>query len=180
MQSDLTELPVRGSNALEILINDHQTVKSLLDQLTRATQQSDRKECLDRLKAALTIHNSTEENLVYPALDVVAHKRWEPQKLFHETAMADIMLFELDTMLKTGDTSDFPQKCEKLSKAIHEHIEDEEDKAFVHLRDKADSKEMQMLTESVREFRSKLHFGPIAGRTETGEIRTGAQTRSTI
>jgi hemerythrin superfamily protein len=180
MQSDVMELPVRGSNALEILMNDHQTIKSLLDQLSRATQQSERKQSLERLKAALTIHNATEENLVYPALDVVAHKRWEPQKLYHETAMADILLFELDTMLKTGDTSDFEQKCQKLVKAINEHIEDEEEKAFVHLRDKAESNEMQMLTESVREFRGMLHMGPMGGRMETGEISTGSQTRSTI
>lgn len=180
MQSDLLELPVRGSTAIEILTNDHQTVKSLLSELSRATQQGQRKETLERLKAALTIHNATEENLVYPALAVIAGKRWEPQKLYHETAMADMLLFELDTMMKTGDTADFESKCEKLSKAIHEHIEDEEEKAFVHLKDKSDSKELQMLTESVREFRGKLHFGAMSGRMETGEIRTGAQTRSAL
>jgi hemerythrin superfamily protein len=180
MQSDVTEMPVRGTNALEILINDHQTVKTLLDQLSRATTQSERKQCLDRLKTALTIHNATEETLVYPALEVIARKRWEPQKLYHETAMADILIFELDTMLKTGDMDDFEKKCEKMVNAVREHIEDEEEKAFPHLRDRAESKEMQMLTESVREFRGMMHVGPMAGRTETGEIRTSAQTRTSI
>lgn len=184
MQSDLSPLPVRGNDAVEILLNDHQVIKSLLSQLTQAGRASQRQQVLEQLKAALTIHNATEENLVYPALDKVAGKKSESQKLYHETAAADVLIFELDTMLKEGDDSDFEAKAEKLQAAILEHIEDEEDSAFPHIQEKAEPQQSQMLTESVREFRSSIRFETVAGgrmgRSETGEISGKASRRTPI
>lgn len=172
MQSEITELPMRGNDAIEILTNDHQTIKSLLSSLTQGTGMSGRQETLERLKACLTIHNATEENLFYPALQVVAGKKSESQKLYHETAAADVLVFELDTMLKEGDDSGFTKTAEKLQAAILEHIEDEEQKAFKDLQEKAEPQQAQMLTQSVREFRSMMHVGSGSARmrSETGEI----------
>jgi hemerythrin superfamily protein len=164
-------LPVRGQSATEILTNDHQVIKRLLHELVTATERTERKQILEQLKAALTIHNATEENLVYPALDKVAGKLLETQRLYHETAGADITIFELDTMLKEGDDADFGKKAEKLQDAIEKHIEHEEHSAFPHLQKKADSRESQMLTESVRKFRSELRYEPAGARTsEIGEV----------
>lgn len=179
MQSDISALPVRGNDAIEILTNDHQTIKSLLSALTQATQPDRRKETLEQLKGALTIHNATEENLLYPALQVVAGKKSESQKLYHETAEADVLVFELDTMLKEGDDSGFSKTAEKLQSAVLEHIDDEENSAFPHLQKNAEPEQAQMLTQSVREFRSSIQFqSPSRARTETGEI--GQVTRSQI
>lgn len=172
MQTEISELPMRGTDAIEILTNDHQTIKSLLSSLTQGTGMSGRQETLERLKAALTIHNATEENLFYPALQVVAGKKSESQKLYHETADADVLVFQLDTMLKEGDDSGFTKTAEKLQAAVLEHIEDEEQKAFKDLREKAEPQQAQMLTQSVREFRSKLRVGggSTGMRSETGEV----------
>ncbi len=176
MQSDVTPLPVRGSDAIEILKNDHDIIKNLLTDLTQATQTQQRKQTLEQLKGALTVHNATEENLVYPALDKVAGKKSESQKLYHETAEADVLIFEIDTMLKEGDDSKFDTKATKLREAILEHIEDEEGSAFPHLQKGADPQQTQMLTTSVREFRSALSFAPGSPaarvRTETGAIQS--------
>ena len=178
MQSEISQLPVRGNDAIEILTNDHQTIKSLLSSLTQGTGMSGRQETLERLKAALTIHNATEENLFYPALQVVAGKKSESQKLYHETADADVLVFQLDTMLKEGDDSGFTKTAEKLQAAVLEHIEDEEQKAFKDLQQKAEPQQSRMLTQSVREFRSMLHVDSSSGgtrlRSETGEVGSPA------
>jgi hemerythrin superfamily protein len=180
MQSDVGELPARGNDAIEILINDHNVVKSLLTQLTQARETTQRQSALEQLKAALTVHNATEENLVYPALDKVAGKKWESQRLYHESAEADVLIFELDTMLKEGDEGEFARRSEKLRDAILEHIDDEENSAFPHLRENADPRQAQMLTESVREFRSALRFAP-SGRpsTQRGEVEPQRSTSTT-
>lgn len=173
MQSDVSEmLPVRGNDATEILINDHQTIKSLLSQLTQAMDSGMRQSTLEQLKAVLTVHNATEENLVYPALREVAGKKSESQKLYHETAEADVLVFQLDSMLKEGKYDEFPRTAEMLQAAILEHIEDEEEKAFMHLREKADPQHAQMLTQEVRKFRSSMRYttGGAQMRSETGEI----------
>lgn len=171
MQNDMNALPVRGNDAVEILVNDHQTIKSLLSALT--SDSSQQQSTLERLKAALTIHNATEENLVYPALREVAGKKSESQHLYQETAEADVLVFQLDTMLKTGDIGDFQSTAQKLQKAVLEHIDDEEQKAFPALQQGADASQTQMLADAVRQFRGSLQMrvgSPSQSRTETGEI----------
>ena len=164
MQRDIDQLPARGHDAVEILINDHNVVKSLLEQLANARETARRKSVLEQLKAALTVHNATEESLVYPALAEVAGKKSEAQHLYHETAEADVLVFQLDTMLKEGEESEFESTASKLREAILEHIDDEEQKAFAHLREKAEPQQAKMLTDSVREFREALRFAPMAAR----------------
>lgn len=177
MQSDMNVLPVRGNSIHEILENDHETIKGLFKSLTHATTREQRMHVLEQLKGALTIHNAMEENLIYPALDKVAGHMLETQKLYHETASADIMLFEIDTMLKEGDDTKFAEKAEKLQKAVFKHIEGEEKSALPHLQKGAETRESQMLLASVREFRNAIRFTPGTpgtGRIETGEIGTTA------
>ncbi|MBV9264156.1 MAG: hemerythrin domain-containing protein [Candidatus Eremiobacteraeota bacterium] len=157
MQIDTTLLPARGTAAAEILRNDHNVIKSLLRDLTTASG-SQRQRVMEQLKGVLTIHNATEENLVYPALNKVAGSKMEADHLYHETAEADVLLFELDSMLKESDSSDFGAKAEKFQKAVLAHIDEEENKALPRLQENADPEKARALTESVREFRNALHF----------------------
>ena len=157
MQIDTTLLPLRGNDAVEILVNDHQVIKSLLRELTEATGPR-RQEVLEELKGVLTIHNATEENLVYPAIDKVAGSKLEAQHLYHETAEADTLVFELDSMLKERDQSDFSSKAKKFADAVSHHIEEEEQKAFPRLRENSDARHSKMLADSVKTFRKSLHF----------------------
>lgn len=158
MENESNVLPVRGRNAIEILVNDHQVIKGLLQELTEASAKKQRKDVLERLKGALTIHNATEENIVYPAINRVARKRAEAEHLYHETAEADILVFELDTLLKVGEDSKFVAKAKKFHSAVLQHIENEETSAFPHLQEKADQNQSKMLTDSVRAFRNSVHF----------------------
>lgn len=181
MQSDMNALlPVRGNDATEILVNDHEAIKRLLSELTQSTANDALKSTLEQLKGVLTIHNATEENIVYPALRQVARKKWEAQRLYHETAEADVLVFQLDTMMKEGNYADFPRIAEKLRDAVLEHIEDEEQSAFRHLQESAEPMQAQMLTQSVREFRSMMRISmPMEQRrTEMGEISQQMQTRT--
>ena len=178
MQGDMNSIPAAGADAIETLIEDHQRIKSLLSDLTKSTQSSSRMQTLERLKALLTVHNATEENLIYPALREVAGKKSESLKLYNETAEADVLVFTLDTMLKEGRDDDFGKTAGKLQAAILEHIEDEEEKAFPHLQKGAQPQQAQLLNESVRQFRGSLRFDAAGGRAqpgaETGEIGSQA------
>lgn len=161
MQIDTTLLPVRGDDAVEILLNDHQVIKSLLSELTSAIGPR-REEVLEQLQGVLTIHNATEENIIYPAINKVAGSKLESQHLFHETAEADTLLFELDSMLKERDESAFSIKADRFADTVRHHIEEEEQKAFPRLQENSDARHSQILADSVRTFRKSLHF-EIAG-----------------
>jgi hemerythrin superfamily protein len=160
MQIDTTLLPARGDDAVEILTNDHQVIKGLLSRLIEPNP-SQREVVLEQLKGVLTIHNATEENLVYPALNKVAGSRAESQHLYHETAEADVLLFELDSMLKEGDAVGFDAKAKRFREAVLHHIEEEEHKALPRLRD-VDTADAELLADSVRAFRKSLHFETVA------------------
>lgn len=157
MQIDTTLLPAHGKDAVEILLNDHKVIEELLGELTKA-KKTQREEVLGQLKGVLTIHNATEENLVYPAIDKVGGSKLEAEHLYHETAEADTLLFELDSMLKEQDDSEFSKKAEKFADAVRHHIQEEEEKAFPRLRKNADESRSETLTDSVKDFRKALHF----------------------
>ena len=157
MRIDSTLLPARGNNAVEILENDHQVIKGLLNELVSASH-SQRSSVIKKLVGVLTIHNATEENLVYPAINKVAGSKVESQHLYHETADADVALFELDSMLKEGDDTEFEAQAKRFQEAVLHHIDEEEHKAFPRLNENADAAHSEMLAESVRQFRHALHF----------------------
>lgn len=150
--------PARGKNAVEILLNDHTTIKRLLAELADAREPEERRTTLEQLKALLTVHNATEENLVYPAIALVAHDKRESTHLYEETAAADVLLFQLDTMLKSTEDESFAEKAREFQSAVLEHIDDEETSAFPHLQESAKPEQEEMLTESVREFRDSFAF----------------------
>lgn len=153
-------LPLEGNDVAQILVNDHQVIKRLLTGLAGVQQTAPRRSTLEQLKAALTIHNAMEENLIYPALASAAGKKHESQKLYKETAEADVLVFELDTMLKTGDESAFEATAKKLQAAVLEHIDDEENTMIPELRKHATPEQQELLARSVREFRSGISVRP--------------------
>lgn len=157
MKIDTTLLPVRGHDAVEIILNDHTVIKSLLRELTESVGEQ-RDKVLEQLKGVLTIHNATEENLIYPAIDKIAGSKLESQHLYHETAEADTLLFELDSMLKERDETDFGKKAAKFAEAVRHHIAEEEQKALPRLQENADPRHAQILADAVRAFRNSLHF----------------------
>jgi hemerythrin superfamily protein len=157
--------PAHGDTAIDILLNDHATIKQLLGELTKARDPEHRKAALEQLKAILTVHNATEENLVYPAIAVVGHDEKESKHLYAETADADVLLFQLDAMLASTNDDAFATMAEKFQGAVREHMQDEETSAFPHLQERAGPEQERKLTESVREFRSHFEYEPTSDQS---------------
>jgi hemerythrin superfamily protein len=160
MAIDFIQLPVHGSTAIEILKHDHRTIARLLTVLTLATTRDERSDALTHLKAALVVHNATEENIVYPALRAIAGKMAESKQLYHETAEADVLIFELDVMLENGADAEFDATVKELQTAVVAHVATEENSAFPDLEAHANAQEIVALGLSVREFRNSFQFKP--------------------
>ena len=149
-------MPAAGGDAVEILENDHRTIKDLLARLTSGPKE-EREEVLERLKPVVVVHNATEENLVYPAIHVLAQRPMHADKLYHEQDEAKVVVFRLSN-LSPGDP-EFQKKANDLRDAVTTHIEKEEKTEFRHLRDAAGD-EMPKLTDEVRRFRAEFIFSP--------------------
>ena len=153
--------PVIGNDAIEILENDHRRIKQLLADLVEAADDDARSEVLDELKALLTIHNASEENLIYPAVRVLGKHPSESDKLYHQQDGAKVAVWELDMLAEDDD--DFEARAKKLQSAVLGHIDKEEKTEFPHLRETAGEEAMDELTAALRELRGSLQFQPARG-----------------
>jgi hypothetical protein len=146
--------PAIGIDAIAILMNDHQRIKALLRDLPHAAE-AERPTILERLKAALTIHHATEENLIYPALRDIAKRPIHAKQLYHQQNEAKVALWELTMMDHCAP--DFSIKATELEEAILAHVREEEESEFPHLREEAGA-ELARLTADVRAFRNAFIF----------------------
>ena len=147
-----------GAGVVDTLLRDHELIRACLDELDRTSSAQAATPLIERLKGILTVHNATEETIVYPALSKIAGEMIEPRKLYFETAEADMTFFELTNIAKGIMQGDFGATCSKFTAALREHMETEEQHAFPHLQKKSDAGELAALGPAVREFRSKLRF----------------------
>lgn len=112
-------------NALDILINEHNNHRRLLEEVSRDPQ------LYPKLRADVIHHVNMEEAIFYPrllkvkALSATVLEAWEEHNLIMQ------LIQELD-----GDLSveAFGAKLETLKKLLLLHIEDEESKLFSKLR----------------------------------------------
>ena len=70
-------------NAIELLTQDHQLVKKLLEELSSTTERAVKKraELLERIKQEVTIHTALEEEILYPAIKEAGGK--EEEKMYY-------------------------------------------------------------------------------------------------
>ena len=64
-----------NGDVIDILLDDHRKIKALMDQILQTTDSdaAEREQLLQQLADLFTLHNSTEENLIYPAVRDIAN-----------------------------------------------------------------------------------------------------------
>lgn len=68
---------------------------------TPASNPTQRAQLLQKLANLLTVHNSTEEDLVYPAIRDIADLPSDATTLYQQQDEAKIIVFELDQLSKS-------------------------------------------------------------------------------
>ena len=56
-------------NALDLLIEDHQKVRQLFQQVQQIRDNDEKKELFDQIDTELAVHAEIEETIFYPALE---------------------------------------------------------------------------------------------------------------
>ncbi|MEO8190139.1 MAG: hemerythrin domain-containing protein [Acidobacteriota bacterium] len=115
-------------DAVEMLKNDHEKVRSLFKKYEAAAERSnERKEIVDQISAELAIHAELEEKVFYQAFREVTEK--DPQKVvresFEEHKIVKTLLKELGPM-RPRDPQ-FEAKVTVLRENVEHHVEEEED-----------------------------------------------------
>lgn len=120
-------------NALDLLKQDHETVRELLDRLEKTTERAvkSRAEMLQKLHLELQIHTSIEEEIFYPAYTqaggkeeaVMAAEAKEEHRTVDSLVLPDLLNTDPGTIPFTG-------RLKVLKELLEHHIEEEEQELF--------------------------------------------------
>jgi len=123
-------LPGAELDALTLLEADHRRLKDLLARGEETTEGAakQRKTLLDTIAAELTIHETIEERLLYPALKEHPETRDIVLEGFEEHHVADVIMKEL-TETPVADEQ-WGAKFKVFKENIEHHIEEEEGPMF--------------------------------------------------
>ena len=138
-------------DAIALLKADHDKVKRLLSDLETTTERGvkTRAELFATIKGELTIHETIEEEIFYPALK--SHPKAKDVVLegYQEHHVVDLLMGELEGM----DVSDerWGAKATVMKENIEHHIEEEEGDMFKKARQVFDRQELEDLGERMAE-----------------------------
>lgn len=147
-------------NAIDLLKQDHTTIKELLSELAETTPRAIKKrtELLDKIKVALKTHTTIEEEIFYPALRKAGNHK-DDDKMYFEAleehrAAGDLVLPDL---LKTEpDSEKFSGRAKVLKELTEHHVEEEETEMFKRAKALLDKATLEQLGEQLAQRKAEL------------------------
>jgi hemerythrin HHE cation binding domain-containing protein len=132
-------------NALSLLKADHAKMRKLLEELATTTERGvkTRSELFATIKGELTIHETIEEEIFYPALMEMAKTRDITLESYEEHHVVDLLMGELED-LDVADES-WGAKAKVMQENVEHHMEEEEGEMFTKTRQVFDDAELDEL-----------------------------------
>ena len=145
-------IDARGTFITLMLREDHQKLKELFDQFGKTTNKNEKRNIVTAAIAALEVHATLEEELIYPAWQ----EHVEEHGLTDESLAEHHVVHLLTNELKEINPEDerYNAKFTVLSEHVTHHIKEEEGKMFLQA-EKADV-DWDRLTKHVIERRQSL------------------------
>lgn len=139
------------TNALELLHEDHERVKTLFQDFEEAEDEETRKQIMNEAVAELKIHAAIEEEIFYPAV-----RRAGSEDLVEEAEQEHQSAREIIAELEDMEFSEggFEEKFRELAREVQHHIEEEESQIFAQ----AELKELDVETLGQQMFKRKAEL----------------------
>ena len=140
-------------DALQLLKNDHDKVKKLLEQGESTTERAEktRTELFAKLKGELEVHERIEEEIFYPALKSHPRARELVLEAYEEHHVVDTILGEIQATPVTDET--WGAKFKVAKENIEHHIEEEEGEMFRQARQVFERGELEELGARMEELK---------------------------
>jgi hemerythrin superfamily protein len=145
----------KSPDAIALLKQDHEKVRTLLGQLENATGPR-RQKLLTQIETELKIHTTIEEEIFYPAYREAARKK-EDKKLFFEAVqehhVVDMVMPEMND---GASPEELKAKAKVLKDLVEHHAEEEEKEMFPRARKVMDRDELRSLGEMLQRRKEDL------------------------
>lgn len=144
------------ADALKMLKDDHEKVKGMLSKLDATTERAEktRTEMLQTLKAELTVHETIEEEILYPALKEHAKTKEIALEAYEEHHVVDQVMSELEATPVEDET--WGAKLTVMKENLEHHIDEEEKEMFTQARHVMSDEELEELGERMAARRQEL------------------------
>ena len=169
-----------GTNAIDLLKNDHRTVEELFRQyegIKDGTDDAAKEELVAQICDALTIHAQIEEQVFYPAARRVLQE--QGQELLNEAAVEHQTQKDIVARLEMAPTSDplYDAGVQVLSEYVKHHVREEENELFPKVR--ATDLDLAALGRQLAKRKQELEAGEGGRNGRGGRGRAeGTRTRT--
>jgi len=146
-------------NALTLLTQDHDQVKTLLTKLDETTERAEkgRERGLATLKTQLQAHETVEEEIFYPALKRFAQAKDVVLEAYEEHDVVDTIMKELEATSYEDEAR--TAKFTVMKENLEHHIEEEEGEMFDQARQVMSDDELAELGEEMAARKEALLNG---------------------
>ncbi len=130
---------------LHLLTEDHEKVKKLLEELdsTTADASDRRRQLFSQIRREMEIHETIEEEILYPALNSHAEAKEVVLEGYEEHHVVDTIMGELDDLSFEDET--WGAKLSVMKENVEHHIEEEEEEMFVKARELLEPAQLEQL-----------------------------------
>jgi hemerythrin superfamily protein len=155
----------RLPEALQMLKDDHERVKSMFDDFRKADSPEEKEQLAERICDDLTLHAELEETCFYPAI----REAMEEEELVNEADVEHATAKDLIAKIQGCDASDqhFSAMVNVLGEVVKHHIGEEEGEIFKQVK-KAEL-DLDALAERMAEFKRDAGGGEEGERASVGE-----------
>jgi len=156
---------------IQLLINDHELVKSLHEQFQRESDLEKRQALADEICVQLLIHDQVELKMLYPQVEMVDKSLNDLSHQQHDMVRAQLMKLK---EMKIQDQH-FVEMLNSCVRDVLEHVEIEEKQIFPKLREAIDQSKLLEFGRQAKELKKSLTeelqgSGSLSGRKrERGE-----------
>jgi len=132
-------------DAVKLLEEDHKKVKKMLSDLDSTTERGvkTREELFTKVKQELTVHESIEEEIFYPALKEHPKAKDLVLEAYEEHHVVDMVMAEIAEVPFDDET--WGAKLTVMKENVEHHIEEEEDEMFKQARQVFSTEELEEL-----------------------------------
>jgi hemerythrin-like domain-containing protein len=153
-------------DAITLLKADHDKVKKLLAELETTTERGvkTRQELFATIKGELTVHETIEEEIFYPALKEHPKAKDLVLEAYEEHHVVDQVMAELEGLDVSDET--WGAKATVMKENVEHHIDEEEQEMFAQARKVFDKSELEDLGARMEERKrsAQQELGIPAGR----------------
>jgi hemerythrin-like domain-containing protein len=143
-------------DALSLLKEDHDKVKKMLEELDSTTERGvkTREELFTKVKQELQVHESIEEEILYPALKDHPKTKELALEAFEEHHVVNMVMAEIEGVPFEEET--WGAKFTVMKENLEHHIEEEEGEMFKQAKQVFDQDELTQLGESMKARKEDL------------------------